>query len=224
MGAVLGGARVGAQVAEAPGFRAPGEPMRLTRVLERELGDGAKVTVTRTWRVRFVAHAAGYTVEGEQIAVEVDAPPPLAALADVERKNPHAGPFPVALDKAGLIVGEEQAGATSIPGLEAAAKTYLEGATPERQADAMQYVRAVQQAGAAMTSRWPEDLFYPVAARRDQRTLPLPDGGSGTIDVSFAGTLAPGGRHLATAERRIETTVKDSVRASRETWRLEPLE
>lgn len=224
MGAVLGGARVGAEVAEAGGFRAPSAPMRLTRVLERELGDGAKVTVTRTWRVRFVAHAAGYTVEGEQIAVEVDAPPPLAALADVERKNPHAGPFPVALDKAGLIVGE-QAGASSIPGLEAAAKEYLEGATAERQADAMQYVRAVQRAGAAMTSQWPEDLFYPVTApRRDRRTLPLPGGGSGAIDVSFAGTLSPGGRHLAAAERRIETTVKGSVRASRETWRLEPLE
>ena len=115
MGAALGGARVGAQVAEAAGFRAPGEPMRLTRVLERELGDGAKVTVTRTWRVRFVAHAAGYTVEGEQIAAEVDAPPRLAVLAEVERKNPHAGPFPIALDQAGLIVGEGGAGAASTP-------------------------------------------------------------------------------------------------------------
>jgi len=222
MGAVLSGTRVGAQVTDAAAFRAPGEPMQLTRVLERELGDGAKVTVTRTWRVRFVAHAAGFTVEGEQIAVEVDAPPRLAALAEVERKNPHAGPFPIALDRAGLIVGEGGAGTASIPGLEEAARKYLESATAERQADAMQYVRAVQQAGAAMTSRWPEDLFYPVAPRRDQRTLPLPGGGSGAIEVSFQGTLAASGRHLATAERRIETSVNGTTRTSREAWRLEP--
>ena len=89
----------------------------------------------------------------------------------------------------------------------------------------MQYVRAVQQAGAEMTSRWPEDLFYPVAGpRRDKRTLPLPGGGSGTIEVSFEGTLSAGGRHLAAAKRRIETTVNGTARASREMWRLEPLQ
>jgi hypothetical protein len=225
IGMAASGAPVCAEVAEAAGFAAPNQPMQLTRVLERELGDGAKVTVARTWRLRFVAHAVGYTVEGEQIAVEVDVPPRLAALAEVERKNSHAGPFPIALDKAGLIVREGGAGAKPIPGLEEAAKKYLEGAPLDRQAEALRYVRAVQQAGAEMTSRWPEDLFYPVAVpRHDERTLPLPGGGSGTIEVSFEGTLAADGRHLAAAERRIETTVNGTTRASRETWRLEPLE
>lgn len=225
IGMAASGVPVCAEVAEAAGFAAPSEPMQLTRVLERELGDGAKITVARTWRVRFVAHADGYTVEGEQIAVEVDVPPRLAALAEVERKNPHAGPFPIALDKAGLIVGEGGADAAPIPGLEEAAKKYLEGAPPDRQAEAMRYVRAVQQAGAEMTSRWPEDLFYPVAVpRRDERMLPLPGGGSGTIDVSFDGVLASDRHRLATAVRRIETTVNGSTRASQETWRLEPLQ
>lgn len=199
--------------------------MRLTRVLERELGDGARITVTRTWQVRFVARESGYLVEGEQVAVDVEAPPRLAPLADVERKNPQAGPFPLVLDTAGLIVSDGATGVAPIPGLEEAAREYLQGAPAERRAEAMQYVLAIQQAGAAMASRWPEDLFYPVATpRTEERALPLPDGGTGTISVSFGGALSADGDRLDMAQRRIVTIAGGSARVSREIWRLEPLQ
>lgn len=223
---VLAGTAVpGSAQTAGTGFVAPSEPMRLTRVLERELGDGNAVTVTRSWRVRFVAHGDGYRVEGEEIAATVDAPPRLAMLAQVEREKPDAAPFPITLDAAGLIVDERAAGAAPIPGLAEAARTYLQDAPDKRRSDAMRYVLAVQQAGARMTSAWPEDLFYPATPpRSERRTLALPGGGSGTISVSFDGTLGDEGRHLAAAERHIVTTIGGDARASHESWRLDPIE
>ncbi len=213
-----------AQTAET-GFVAPSEPMRLTRVLERELGDGNAVIVTRSWRVRFVAQGDGYRIEGEEIAVTVDTPPRLAMLAEVEREKPDAGPFSITLDAAGLIVDERTASAEPIPGLAEAARTYLQRAPDKRRAEAMRYVMAVQQAGARMRSQWPEDLFYPAAPPRNaRRMLALSGGNSGTISVSFDGTLAADGRHLATAQRHIVTTIGGDARASHESWRLDPIE
>lgn len=214
---------LGARASEAAGFVAPAEPMKLTRVLERELGDGNALVVTRSWRVRFVPHADGYSVEGEQIAVEVDAPPKLAKLAEVVRGNPQAGLFPIRLDGAGRIVAEPPADPPPVPGLTEAAREYVADRSAAARAEAMRYVLAVQQAGAEMMTRWPHDLFFPAAPRRDERTLPVP-GGEGSLTVSFEGTLDRAGERLAHARRRIVTRVGGTARASLETWRLEPLE
>ena len=209
----------------APRFTAPSGPMKLTRVLERELGDGNSVVVTRSWRIRFLEVPAGYRVEGEQIAVEVDAPPRLAGLAEVERRNPQAGLFPIALDRAGMIVGGEPAYIPPIPGLTAAAEEYLEGAPADTRAEAMRYTMALQMAGARMTSRWPQDVFFPASGpRSDERAVGLPSGAEGTIAVSFNGRLDPSGARLAWAERRIVTHLGDSTRTSLEMWRMEPLD
>lgn len=206
----------------APRFAAPRGPMRLTRVLERELGDGAAVIVTRSWRLRFVPQAAGYRVEGEQLAVEVEAPPALAALAEIERGNTQEGLFPIALDAAGLMVDEGGGDPGAIPGLPEATGDYLDQTGAAREA-AMAYVAAVQQAGAAMTSSWPTDLFFPAATPRSEvRAVPLPGGASGTIAVRFAGALDPNKGRLAHAERRIVTSLDGTVRSSRETWSLAP--
>lgn len=205
-------------------FVAPAEPMKLTRVLERRLGDGNAIVVSRSWRVRFVPRAAGYRVEGEQIAVAVEAPPRLAQLAEVERNKPQSGDFPILLDDAGQIVGDESADPSAIPGLTEAARAFLSDRPEARRGEALQYVAAVQQAGARMASRWPRDLFFPVVPREERRKLPLPGGGEGALQVGFQGSLDPAGRRLATARRRIVTQVGESERVSLETWRLEPLD
>lgn len=198
---------LGAQEGEAPGFTAPTEPMKLTRVLERALGDGNAVVVTRSWRVRFEPRSDGYSVEGELIAAEVEAPPRLAKLAEVVRNNPQNGLFPMTLDRAGIIVTEEPEDLPPVAGLTEAAKNYVEGRDRETQERAMRYVLAAQQAGSRMMSRWPADLFYPAhGPRGGERTLAAP-GGEGSLTVRFSGTLDAEGRHLATAERRIVTRV-----------------
>ena len=220
---LAGAAPLGAQQREAAGFVAPTGPMKLTRVLERALGDGNAVVVTRSWRVRFEPRAGGFLVEGEQIAVDVQAPARLAAMAEVVRANPQAGLFPIRLDAAGLIVRDAPADLPPVPGLTEAAREYVADRSAAARAEAMRYVLAVQQAGAEMTTRWPQDLFFPTAARGDERTLPVA-GGEGSLTVRFEGTLDREGERLAAAERRSVTRVGDSTRTSRETWRLEPLD
>lgn len=222
-GAALFPAPLAAQSADAARFAAPAEPMRLTRVLERALGDGNAVTVTRSWRVRFVPRGNGYRVEGQPIAVEVDVPPRLAPLAEVERARDD-DTFPILLDAAGLIVSARAGEPPSISGLAEAANAVLEELPEDRRASGMAYVRAIQQAGERLASSWPEDLFVPLGApRSSEQVLPLPDGRSGRLAVHFAGTLDPAGRRLSRAERRIVTRIGDSVRTSRETWELAPL-
>ncbi|WP_338446931.1 hypothetical protein V5F89_03820 [Pelagerythrobacter marensis] len=198
--------------------------MKLTRVLERRLGDGQAIVVSRSWRVRFVPHAGGYRVEGEQIAVAVETPPRLARLAEVERNKPQGGDFPILLDAAGRIVGNASGSLPAIPGLGEAVRAFVADRDDARRDEALQYVAAVQQAGAAMASRWPPDLFFPAASREERRELPLPGGGEGAVQVRFEGTLDGTGKRLATARRRIVTRVGESERISLETWRLEPLD
>ncbi|WP_374407302.1 hypothetical protein [Pelagerythrobacter sp.] len=206
-------------------FVAPAGAMKLTRVLERDLGDGNAVVVSRSWRVRFVAQPLGYTVEGEQIAVEVAVPPRLEKLAEVERNNPQAGLFPIRLDRAGFIVADPPAELPPIPGLTEAAREHVADRSAAKRAEAMRYVLAVQQAGAAMVSRWPHDLFFPAAPpRSEERSLPISGTADGSLTVSFDGALDPSGERLASARRRIVTRVGDTVRTSLETWRLERLE
>jgi len=218
-----GGIALKAAPGASSGFVPPSEPMRFTRILERDLGDGRKVTVTRSWRVHFVPHPSGYRVRGELIAVDVDAPPRLAALAEVERGNGHRATFPIALDETGAIVSTDAHEQSQIAGLAEAVREVLKDASDGERAGAMQYVLAVERAGARMMSQWPRDLFFPAASpRTEERALPLPGGTGGHVTVHFEAQLDRTAQHLARAERHIVTTVGDTVRTSRETWLLAP--
>ncbi|USA39296.1 hypothetical protein [Pelagerythrobacter marinus] len=210
--------------AQARQFDPPAGPMKLTRVLERRLGDGKSVVVTRSWRVRFHRQGAGYLVDGEPLEVAVEVPPALEPLAEVERRNPQAGPFPIALDRQGRIVEGGPGAAGPVPGLTEAARAYVARRSPDRQAEAMDYVADVQRAGARMASRWPGDLFFPGPARERTAAVPVPGAEAGDVSVRFEGTLEPAGGHLASARRRIVTRVGGSERISLETWRLEVLD
>ena len=82
----------------------PTGAVRQRRELVRGLGDGAAIVVKRDWECRFNLTASGARVEVRQVAVDVKAPAPLAALAEIERKREVTGLFPLEIDTHGVIV------------------------------------------------------------------------------------------------------------------------
>ena len=84
-------------------FAPPPGRMLLTRLLERDLGQGQTLSVARTYAIRFAAWGDGYRVEGIQQTVKVIAPPKLAALAALEQQRAEPGLFPIVLNPGGQI-------------------------------------------------------------------------------------------------------------------------
>lgn len=150
-----------AETAEPGRFTPPAEPLLLTRTVIRPLRDGAEIVVVRRYRIRFVPQDSGYRLDGELVGSAVEAPPALASLAALLREQPEPGPFPAAVDRAGMIL-PAPAGADRAPGRAgavAAAGALLAhngaGTAPE--------LRAALQTMATATpgSGWPAFLFNP---------------------------------------------------------------
>jgi hypothetical protein len=215
-----------AAVATGGTIAPPAEPMTFTRRLERALPGGNKLVVARGFAIRFAAAAAGWTLTGEQVGVTVDAPARIAALAALERQRIETGLFPIALDRAGMIVGGpvarpveelEQAVAIVRRQIEAA------GFAADERKEFETFVSAVHDTGARMTSEFPGDLFAPrEGAVHAERELALPGGGAGTIEVSFTATTDPATGLMREARREIVTTIADDRRLTREDWTLAP--
>ena len=86
-------------------FNPPMSPLLLTRSLHRPLPDGKAVVTRRSYEVRISRNAGGFIVEGRLIDCQVEAPPSLAAIAEIERRRPDNGLFPIMLDHRGMILG-----------------------------------------------------------------------------------------------------------------------
>jgi hypothetical protein len=97
-------ARPAALLAALPALRLPVGAMWLERELVRSLGDGQAVTVRRSWDIGFAQQARGIVVSGAQVAVSVDAPENLAALARIEEQRDTAAMFPIMLSDNGRIL------------------------------------------------------------------------------------------------------------------------
>jgi hypothetical protein len=228
MAATLAPALASRAAATAPGgsIAPPAGPMTFTRRLERALPGGNKLVVARSFAVRFASTPAGWTVSGEQLDVTVDAPARIAALAALERQRVETGLFPIALDRAGTIVGGPDA--RPVMGLEQAVaivRRQIEAAgfAADERKEFEAFVRAVHDAGAKMTSEFPDDLFAPRKdAVRAERELALPGGGAGTIEVSFTATTDPATRLMREARREIVTAIAEDRRLTREDWTLVP--
>jgi hypothetical protein len=201
-------------------------PMTFTRRLERGLAGGAKLVVSRSFAVRFAKAADGWTLDGEQIDVAVEAPERIAPLAALERQRKETGLFPLTLDRSGMIVGEAEAArpreldqAIAIVRGELARRNL---SADERQGyDA--FIRAVHEAGAKMSSVLPGDLFAPRdTATHAARALTLPGGAAGTIEISFSATIDPPTGVMRQARRDIVTAIADDRRLTREDWTLAP--
>lgn len=220
----LAAVQAGSALAEtvASQFAPPSTALTLTRILYRPLTGGKQIVVTRRYAIRFAPEGEGYRLDGELIGAEVDAPPLLARLAEIERNRTDSGLFPARLDSQGIIrsmggsidrdarlksvkVGELMIGSAAI------------SAAGKQEGTAL----LNQVASSAGTSTWPMTLFNPGQGERVEiRKVPLADGSQGEVEVRIhAEGLMPGGL-ARQVERVITTRLEGTTRVSREVWTL----
>lgn len=204
-----------------PALLAPdGAPLVLTRTLTRLLPDGRTIVVRRSYALRVTTEAAGAIVlDGRQIAVTVEAPPLLAALARLERARVDDGLFPIRLDPHGRIVSDRR----TPPGDAAGARQEtlaLLGTADLAAADRAEAERAIERLASGATSDWPADLFAADASdSRSERRVALPDGSFGTVTLEVR-RPAPSADRLLDVERIVTTRLGGSERVVRESWTL----
>jgi len=211
--------------AQGRAFSPPPGSMLYTRRLVRSLPDDARFSVSRSFAIRFVAEAGGYRVEGEQVAVDVDAPESLEFLAAMERDRRERALFPLLLGRDGLIEGTDFA---SPPRLDQAVQAVLRrvGQLPvpdDDQAEMTRFVRAVHANAAQLLSELPRDLFAPDEERSSEsRTLALPGGGEGVVTVAYTADTEPSTGLMRSAQREVVTEFGGSLRRTVESWTLVP--
>lgn len=206
-------------------FSAPDGSLVLTRELRRELSRGKQLVTRRNYRIAFIRHGDGWRVDGELIDCQVDAPPELDALAQIEKARPDVGLFPLYLDAAGKIVeqhGSRADAASTAKAREVVSSTVAAIAMdPQDRAVASTMVQRIAAQSQASGGRWPEDLFRPTAGHRSEvRNMALPDGSEGKIIV----TIDAAGRSdgvLDHFERNVVTELGGTRRESMEVFRLE---
>lgn len=202
----------------------PEEPMRLARVLVRDLGNGAAITVRREWEVRFARQARGIVIAGSQTSASVDAPPNLAELARIEQQRDTAAMFPIMLSEAGLVAASGSAPADLGAALRAAEKMIATRPQSEARRDNLRrYLAEVHRAGSGQFDTLPPDLFAPAGPpQRRVETVSLPGGLNGTFELLWEATAAPASGWLSSGERQIITRIEELERRSREVWTLGP--
>lgn len=225
-GAVLLPLASGQAWAERTGrFAPPPQPMRYTRRLERTMMDGAVLTVSRVFAIRFLTVSGGYRVEGDQVDVTVEAPAKLAPFAALERARVEQGLFPLLLDADGLIHGARPPVRTAE--LDAAVAEALARYRDLPQAplrdEAVQFVNALHQGASKLVTELPNDLFAPHSgARTASRDVALPDGESGAVTVRFSALADPATGLMREAMREVVTALSEDRRRTVETWQLVP--
>lgn len=208
----------------------PPHPMRLTRLLRRQLGADAVLEIRRSWDIGFARVGRGIVVTGAQADVVVDAPPHLAEFARIEQARRSDAMFPIMLDEGGMI-GDLSRADTDVRADEMLAEAIavaqrLIARAPgpaSREAGVQHYLVQLQQAGAGLFDRLPGDLFFP-AGRPIIRSgiLPLPGGATGEFSLTYSAQTMPGTPWLADAEREIVTRIGEHQRRSREEWKMAP--
>ncbi|RDC61182.1 hypothetical protein HME9302_02401 [Alteripontixanthobacter maritimus] len=213
-----------------PVFDPPDTDLVLRRVLSRPLANPnpaarqEAIIVSRDWRIRFHRQERAYIVSGAQSAVNVDTPSSLAWLADKERARIADTQFPLALDAVGLI------GDAGYPSEQHVlndaireTRALLETASPPRpEVEAVRnYLVMLAANGAQLLSRWPRDLFAPQRLQwRDARTIALPGGSEGTVEVTFDAETDSQTGMMARASRQVVTSIGTSHRTTSENWSL----
>ena len=215
--------RPAAAIARARAFEPSGDSLRLTRTLLRELSDGNTVTVTRSWAIRLEAQGRGFSVHGAQLSASVSAPDSLAAFARLEQARVEEDQFPIMLDDAGRILGAGTMRAPQQLDSAISLATRTVAALPaNRRPDA--YLRELSGSAGSLLSRMPDDLFNPRPLTWTmQRSIPLPGGGSGQVEVSFAAEMNRSVGAVGRATREVLTSIADSHRIARESWTLDPM-
>lgn len=222
--------QVAAQPSElaARPFAPPESPLVLTRTVWRTLADGKEIVVRRRYAVRFSRQEDGFTLEGRLLDASVEAPPMLAALADIERQRSDAGLFPMRLDGAGRIrPGTPAESAPAVRRESAVAQAHgMLAASPltltQRQ-ESGTFLRQLAAQGAAAS--WPVDLFNPTSAERvERRRISLPGGQEGEVAVSVKALGLQADGLPSEVERTVTTVLAGTARTSRERWTLSQVE
>ncbi len=204
-------------------FSPPGGPMLLTRELHRSLSDGKQVVSRRSYEVRFVPEAGGFRVDGRLVAVEVEVPPHLEALATLERARGDEGLFPMHLTARGLIAEQRSVAVPGTPQTRnLVAAMIAKSPLPAGQRGSVKGFVATLLAHPEMAGgHWPLELFHPMTGtRREVRDYALADGSPATttVDMDAAGD-GPGGL-LQHCHRSIVTQAGGVVQRSDEFWTL----
>lgn len=203
-------------------FTPPQDPLVLSRTVWRSLPDGKHIMVRRRYEVRIAVEGDGYVVNGALLDTLVEAPPPVAMLAELERKRTDAGPFPLRLDRRGLITASNAAAGDAT----ARANAALAGAMILNQSPQVAALRnkSLEGLNRVLASAngggvWPVDLFNPARNRHHEvRRVPLPSGSLGEVDVSIHVEWPGLGDLPQQFERTVITRLDGSERVSREVW------
>jgi hypothetical protein len=214
------------RAAGAP-LRLPAGGMRLERVLQRELGGGAAITVRRGWAVRFERQARGIVISGSQTSASVDAPPSLAQLARIEEQRTTETMFPIMLSDTGMVLaagGSAAAPADMVPALRAAEQMIASRPqSEERRENLRRYLAEIHRAGSGQFDNLPADLFYPAGVPlRRVEAVALPGGLTGEFELVWDARAVPDEGWLASGERLVVTRIEGLERRSRESWTLAP--
>ena len=203
-------------------FSPPQAPLLLIRTLYRPLPGGQAIVTRRSYSVRIVPDGAGYRVEGQLLQATVEAPPKLAAMAEIERRRPDSGLFPILLDSQGQILGGGNV--LSDGSLEHAAVVAAEsiGGSGLSAIDMLQAQAFVKHlANRTPRSQWPADVFNPVPGRRNEaRVIALPGGSEGRVTIGIASQGVRQDGQLALLERVVTTDLDGDIRVTREQWQL----
>lgn len=204
-------------------FSPPQNQLVLTRVLHSPLADGNEVIARRSYAVRIKPDGDGFRVDGELLGCEVEAPPPLQALAEIERNRPDTDLFPMRLDRKGLLVHSATAPqpGDATRNAAAVASKALEGSQLDGAGRAQAQGFVAQIKNKAVRTLWPSDLFRPAPGRRvEEHEYTLPDGGEGRITVEISARAASTPGVLTELERTVITEMAGSRRVTREEWTL----
>ncbi|MEY4721991.1 MAG: hypothetical protein RIQ46_1716, partial [Pseudomonadota bacterium] len=217
-----------AEAAEAQAsFTPPDAPLLLTRTLRSPLADGREIVSRRSYEVTIKAEDGGWRVDGRLLDSEVSAPPQLAFLAEMERKRPDEGLFPLFLDAQGRIVigGQSASGDSRQKAAEASLAAVDSRATDAETRQTADGLLGMLKRQPVLTA-WPEDLFHPMPGHRaTSRAITLPDGTRGEIAMEVDSRPARQDRSRVSASsihRVITTRMGANARALREEWTLAP--
>ncbi len=205
-------------------FAPPRVPLRLTRTVERQLGQSGKLVVARSWSIAFEPAERGFQLSGKQADVAIDAPPMLADLARIERARVEDGMFPMLIDQAGVIaetdaMRSDQALAAAIETVRA--RLIAEPLAAGDKALAERFMATLQAAGQSALAAWPHDLFAPGSrAETFSREVRLPNGKVGTLTILTTATCDAASGLMRNYERRILTEVEGQSRTGAERFAL----
>ena len=203
-------------------FRPPQTPLLLTRTLRHVLHDGNAVVTRRSYRVTITAEPGGFRVDGALADVVLEGPW-LGSLAELERRRPDTGMFPMRLDANGMITAAADLAPSAQQreaiGVTTAAVTKL-GLPAADGAQALRFVSQFEKQ--PYRTPWPTDLFHPATGiRRETRSIPLDEGG-GEVTTEIEARGDPESGLLALFTRRVTTDLGGDTRVVSEQWTLAP--